>query len=165
VNSVVDAASNQTKNVFGPFSQLRRVHLPDGTFRETTADDYGRVILVNDPDRGKTLLEYNGFDELTHLHDALDRHFVFEHDKLGRLIKRAQGIDVSTMEYDTAAHGIGFPARNVGADGHAEEYEYDSLSRPIKTTLRLADGRDFAQSQSYDPFGRPLRSTYPNGLS
>jgi hypothetical protein len=69
------------------------------------------------------------------------------------------------MEYDSAAHGIGFPARTLGADGHAEEYEFDNLSRPTKTTLSLVDGRDFSQTQSYDPFGRPLRSTYPNGMS
>jgi YD repeat-containing protein len=50
VIAVTDATSATTKNVFGPFSQLRRVHLADGTFRETTPDDYGRVILEKDPD-------------------------------------------------------------------------------------------------------------------
>ncbi|MBK9261884.1 MAG: RHS repeat-associated core domain-containing protein [Polyangiaceae bacterium] len=162
---VTDAKQGITRHVHGPFNELRRVELPDGTKRETKQDDYGRTIFEDDPDRGKTILEHNGFDEVVKLHDAAGRHYAFERDALGRVVKRSEGLNVSAYEYDTALHGVGLFARTTGADGHIEEYAYDTLSRPIATMLRLADGRTFEQSRTYDAYGRIAQIAYPNGFS
>jgi YD repeat-containing protein len=165
VITVTDAKLGITRNVYGPFSELRRVELPDGTVRETKQDAYGRGVFDDDPDRGKTLVEWNGFDEAINLNDAAGRHYVFERDNLGRTVKRSEGLNVSTYEYDTAANGIGLPAVITGADGHIEAFTYDTLSRPITTTLELADGRTFEHGQGYDQFGHVDRITYPDAFS
>ncbi|MDI1433322.1 FG-GAP-like repeat-containing protein [Polyangium sorediatum] len=159
--TVVDAKSGETTYTYEPFGLVRSVELPDGTSRETVHDDYGRRIEETDPDRGKTTSVFDGFDQVTDLGDALGRHYKFEHDALGRLTRREQGGEVSTYEFDMADHGVGFPSRVIGADGHRVEYKYDALSRPWSTTLRLADTRAFAAWRSYDTFGRLSKITYP----
>jgi RHS repeat-associated protein len=163
--ATTDAKQGITRHVHGPFGALRRIELPDGTARETKQDAYGRTTYDDDPDRGKTILEFNGFDEVVKLHDAAGRHYVFERDALGRLTQRSEGLNVSMYDYDTAAHGIGLPARTTGADGHVEDYGYDHLSRLEGTLLRLADGRTFEQGQTYDEFSRVRNVEYPNGFA
>ena len=77
----------------------------------TLRDAYGRVRTSIDPDRGTTILGYDGFNELTSTLDTQGRTAKFFYDPLGRRTRREDTTGnspalVTTWTWDTAPLGV-----------------------------------------------------------
>ncbi|MBI3774723.1 MAG: hypothetical protein HY273_04080, partial [Gammaproteobacteria bacterium] len=138
----------------------------------TGYDSRGRKIYMQDPDMGQWQYGYNTFGELKWQQDAKGQVVTMDYDVLGRMVKRSEPEGASTWTYDTAPHGIGKVAQEVGFKGQAvggsssftyppaRSYVYDSLGRPALVGIAL-NGEMYTMYSAYDASGRLESTTYP----
>jgi len=139
----------------------------------------GRRTRLDDPDKGVTTFNYNGFGELrtsSHLAGGNptlpDLVTKLHYDKIGRTLLRTDTIDddpadavpptVETTEYyyDATPHGLGKLRRTMSPDGIETVHTYDEHGRP-KLAQWTVDGNPYKFEQSYDPWGRLSSLRYP----
>ena len=138
----------------------------------TGYDSRGRKIYMQDPDMGQWQYGYNTFGELKWQQDAKGQVVTIDYDVLGRMVKRSEPEGASTWTYDTAPHGIGKVAEEIGFKGQAvggsssftyppaRSYVYDSLGRPALVGIAL-NGEMYTMYSAYDASGRLESTTYP----
>ena len=163
--TVKDAAGNPTAYTYGPFGGLYTVTTPGNALTRTTRDAFGRVVELDDPDRGTTTSIHDGFGELMGSTDALGRVVALDYDPLGRNKSRADTYEGQTLNttwtWDTASHGVGKLQQLTGPDG-TKSYTYTPLSQLQTLTLAVNGESDtFAGTLAYDNFGRVTTITYP----
>jgi RHS repeat-associated protein len=161
--------SSPTVYIYGPFGHLQKFVGPTGATTVREYDAYGRVLSIEDPDRGTTNMQYNGFDELELSTDAL-RSVSFVYDDLGRKTRRldAVGTDTRTTrwEWDTApGSGIGKLDRVINPDEHVKRFSYDDIGRvtSIEQAIMTPAGKDvYSYGFHYGQFGRLETMDYPD---
>ena len=191
---VVDKMATQTVYTYAPFNGLYSVTnilgfftgsggfpIPFGEVNTTARDAYGRVTDFEDPNRGESTFEYDGFGELTHLHDGAGRDYGYVYDALARRTSETVAFPgvadtkVTTWDYDTASCSSGTGGctpqgtelgrihRVTSPDGYVDEYSYDGQSRLSR--LAVAGDASLQADFGYDLWGRLDSITYPGGTS
>ncbi len=148
-------------------NQLTAIVDPAGRRTEMTYDLAGRRTRLVDPTLGTQTTRYNALDLAVESVDATGQVTQLAYDLAGRLRESrahagAADEELSTWEYDTAAHGVGQLAA-VGNGTITRRFAYDALGRPTTTDVTLA-GRSYRFAQTYDALGRSATVTYPSGL-
>ncbi|MGV3661042.1 MAG: FG-GAP-like repeat-containing protein [Prosthecobacter sp.] len=165
----VQSTQDSNKSVYrkyDPYGNLRFVTDSSGGAANVTEMRYdvrGNKVWMSEPNSGVSTFTYNGFGELQSQTNAVGETVTFTYDLLGRVKTRTEPEGVTTFTYDTAAHGIGQLASEVGP-GFERRYFYDSLGRPAATT-ETHGFHTFSTSRSYDLAGRPDILTYPTGFA
>lgn len=190
----VDNRNNRTTYTYDAYSNLLMIKDCKNNITQITYDKYGRKIAIHDPDKGNWTYTYNVLGELLFQSDAMLQTTSFTYDVLGRMLSRTDKAGTSTWEYDTALHGIGkiakevgvandkfqssankttsdtpsldiiTKARKAGLESYTKTYTYDDKSRPSSTSTTI-NGNTFTSSVSYDEASRPSIETYPEGVS
>ena len=160
---------------YAPFSQLDTVTDPQNNGVSTLYDPLGRPVTQTDPDAGTIRLQYDGFDDLvqkTHApvgQMAPDEATRYGYDGLGRqttqsVVDGSVGVpQVTTLTWDSVAHGIGALATAVSPDQVQTAYQYDSYGRANGMTETIA-GQTYTLGWTFDSQGRVNQQTYPTGL-
>lgn len=160
LKQAIDAKGQVTSYVHGAFGSIR-VTTPDGKSTTTQKNWRGRLLASTDPNQGTFQYVYNGFGELTQEINAL--HTIdYTYDKLGRLVTRKSGQELSSWTWDEAPHGVGQLASTQSADQHKEAYEYDSIGRLTAVHTTPLENPTYTTRLEYDK-GRVSRITYPRG--
>jgi RHS repeat-associated protein len=152
---------------YGPFGLPRIV--TDNSNNQTMLeyDRLGRRTLINDPDSGITRTKYSAFGDVREQTDANGNTVQYTHDGVGRALTvtnqpTATGSlpEVTTLTWDTAAHGLGLLHTATSPDGVMQTHEYDPLSRPSQTHWNI-QGQDYWMGSTYDALGRVETVAYP----
>lgn len=130
-------------------------------------DEYGRQIILDDPDAGTINYEYNAFGELTKQTDQKGNETKIHYDQLGRIIKKefknvSNQLTTHIFEYDGNSKK-GFLTKEEAA-GATVTYSYDNLSRLIKA-VKAIGSETFEKKYAYDQQYRITNETYPSGFS
>ncbi|MED5463616.1 MAG: RHS repeat-associated core domain-containing protein [Myxococcota bacterium] len=142
----IDALGSVSRMVYGPFGHLRAaMDSTAGSVVEVTADAYGNVTRLDDPDTGLRQRTYNGFGELVKVVDANGDVTTHTYDSLGRLLRRRDRDGDTRWFYDS----YGRLDSTVSPDGIEKHYTYDGKGRPKTTTFDYGDEGRFVVSNSY----------------
>jgi RHS repeat-associated protein len=144
----------------GPFGELQSSS--DAGANETiyTRDALGRPSVIESPDRGVRILQYNAWNELVSTEDDEQGVITYVRDELGRVTERRHARGVTTYIWDIEEHGLGGLSTAIGEDGHSIRVLYDTLGRPRDVSYSIA-GTEYVVSYDHDSFGRLERVWYP----
>ena len=145
------------------YGNLRFVEDPDGNVSEIRYDLRSNKVWMSEPNSGVTTYTYNGFGELLSQTNSAGETVRFTYDSLGRVIRRVEPEGETRFEFDTAAMGVGKPAREE-CNGFKRLYFYDALGRP-SSTIQTHGYHSFGVSRAYNQYGRAALLTYPTGFS
>ncbi|MDP4509370.1 RHS repeat-associated core domain-containing protein [Nonomuraea turcica] len=137
-----------------------------------TYDQRGRKIKTADPDKGVSESTYDAAGQLVTVTDARKITLAYTYDALGRKtsLRDAAGNPLAEWIYDTAANGVGKPAKSIRHDGAnlyvSEVIAYDPGGRPTDTkiTIPAAEGAlagSYAFSTTYNQDGQIDSTTSP----
>jgi RHS repeat-associated protein len=162
VSADVGAIGHEIRTSFryGPFNVEESVTDAYGHQTAIGYDKVGRPSTLNDPDSGTHVTHYNAFGEVKDETDGNGDRTAYERDPLGRIQKVTTKDGVTTLIWDTAAHGVGMLAASHSPDGVDTTHSYDQLSRPSRT-VSVVDGTPYALDYTYDALGRLATLTYP----
>ncbi|MDY7574612.1 RHS repeat-associated core domain-containing protein [Actimicrobium sp. CCI2.3] len=120
-------------------------------------DDFGRLVRVDSPDGGVTVLAYDAADRLISKSIGQGAVIRYRHDVAGRLIGQF------TAEGDTRViYGKqGRPVRITYPAGE-EQFSYDQAARLI-SHVRLIDGQRITTGYVYDARGQLSKKILPDG--
>lgn len=166
----IDNAGTPVDFSYNGFGQLTStvVNNDEGTRTTIDYDILGRKILLDDPNTGTIVYDYNALDLLASQTDAKGQVTRYTFDKMGR--QRTRTDDASgtarthTWHYDTQVKGLADTLSGYTTDGEAygETYTYNALGLPTTVTANYA-GRNLSVTHGYDSYHRPLSTTYPGG--
>lgn len=159
----------ETTTVYGPFSLPEVITVRAGastTVTQKQYDDYGRLLVDIDPDKGTTTTSYNGYGEVRMVTDALGRSVTMYRDKLGRVETRLDTVNGSsestTFEYDTGPNAKGKLSAVYAPTSNVKRYAYDAIGRVKESTVELG-GETFKTNVEYDPIrGLVDKVSYPD---
>ncbi|MFT3775396.1 MAG: RHS repeat-associated core domain-containing protein [Minicystis sp.] len=157
--TITDALQGTTTFTYGPFGNVWYVDAL-GLVTASVYDAYGRRINHVDPDRGTTIVEYDGYGQRLRELDALGRVHELFYDALGRTKRRVDPDGTTTWQYDGAAFGKGKIHKVMSPTGVEESFVYDGYGRLGATSVKVGVDK-FATSFEYDPMGRLETITYP----
>ncbi len=147
------------------FGRLLRVEDESGrSLSELTYNAVGMKTSLRDTDLGDWAFTWNALGELLSQRDAKAQVATFEHDQLGRLIRRTEKEGTTTWTW-----GASSASRNVGrlisvsATGYSESYAYDAYSRLATRTIK--SDATYQYSFGWDAAGRLASLTYPASTS
>lgn len=160
---VTDAKLFNTYYSYDPFGNLTQTTDAKNNLTTLAYDIRGRKISMSDPDMGTWSYQYNVLGELIKQTDAKLQVTTLTYDKLGRMLSRSEPDLASAWTYDTAAKGIGKPAKASSTNGYARTYAYDTLGR-ISSVVSAIDAT-YTVSTTYDSVGRVATYTYPTGFA
>jgi RHS repeat-associated protein len=146
-----------------------------GQTRFLEYDALNRVRTLHLPDGNTIQLDYNAYEDITHLRDHRNNVY-FEYTALRNLKKRRQNNSEFTFLYDSHERLCAFKDEGgkhytfdynkrgeiiteTGFDGLQRHYERDATGKVIKT---VRPGGRYTQFE-YDANGRVIRSTYHDG--
>lgn len=166
----LDGVRARTRYAYGPFGHLVRIIDHEGNETSIERDRLGRAETVIDPNRGTSILTYNGFGDLeTEIRRANGsstnlQSTSWTYDKLGRQQTRTDADGTTVYEWDTAADGVGELASVTSADELVTRtYFYDEAGRLERTHYEI-DGSSFdTRVTEHDEFGNVTRLRLPNG--
>ena len=136
-------------------------------------DDFGNRTVIDDPDAGVTVTEYNKQNQIKYSTDARKNKLEFKHDYLGRLEYRINFTDNDKVEYKyydkSAENGFG-KLKSItktdlsnGAQIHKTEFSYDNLERIIERKEHI-DNEIFTFTYNYNgKTGELEYYQYPSG--
>lgn len=185
VVSTLDASGFLTQFAYRADGNLVSVTRNAGNGAITNSFSYdvlGRKVQQVDPDAGTTIFEHNALGEVTAQTDNGGYRTEWEIDARGRawrVTTKLPGGTIetqTTIEYDTAANGLGQPMSEIitgqyaawsGQAGTAVNYQryfaYDAMGRQTDSTVMLDEGM-FGNLLQYDALGRPWKSRDASGL-
>lgn len=158
-----DALGSVTRFEYDPFGNLVQTIDPAGNRIKVAYDVRGRRTQLNDPDLGLRTWSYDVLGQVTQEKDAKNQTVSYSYDLLGRVLTRTEPDLTTTWVYDTAAKGIGKPARVSTNTGYQQVFSYDSLGRDAAVAETLEAGVTATGSQTYDAHGRVATVTAPGG--
>jgi YD repeat-containing protein len=91
------------------------------------------LISTIDPAQKTTAYEYNARSQMTAVVDAINQHYEFVYDPLGRVTQNKKGATTMSFVYDAA----GNRGQRTDYNGAVTNYSYDSLNR--LTTISYPD--------------------------
>ena len=162
ITSVQDALGSVSYYFYDTLNNLVRIIDPQGSITTMEYNLNNKLIKKYDTYNGATEYEYNAFNEIT----AIKRSTFtvsFQHDKLGRLIKRSEPEGDTLWFYDTANKGIG-RVHKIVSSSISKEFKYDNFSRRVET-LDTIQNQIYSVKAKYDTFGRLAAEEYPSGLT
>ncbi|MBO3747458.1 hypothetical protein J5X84_15380 [Streptosporangiaceae bacterium NEAU-GS5] len=139
------AAFDATRYTYTHDGDLATVTDPGGNVWTYTYDQRGRKIKTVDPDLGTVDSTFDAAGQLLTTKDARDVVLAYTYDDLGRKTSlrdgSATGAKRAEWFYDTAAGGVGRPAKTIRYDGSnqyvSEVTGYDAEGRPLGSTLTI----------------------------
>lgn len=158
---LIDGRTVRTSFEYGPFSLLETMTGPEGVTTSMTYDRLGRRTTLTDPDSGPHVTHYDAFGDLKDESDANANRTTYDRDVLGRPRTITTKDGITSLVWDTAAHGIGKLAESRSPDGVQMIYRYDPLSRLGEMSSTMA-GAPLSLGFTYTAFGRPDVITYPD---
>jgi RHS repeat-associated protein len=133
-------------------------------------DSLGRNSVVDDPNSGRRLNEYDLNGNLVRTTDARNQQIFLQYDKLNRLVQKDYltqkplGKGDVRYQYDAPrSFGIGRLTGVADLSG-STEFFHDALGRILRT-VKTVDGKSYSVGILYDGSGRPIRVDYPAGAS
>ncbi|MGO1056095.1 RHS repeat domain-containing protein [Crossiella sp. CA198] len=145
-----DGSFDSTTYSYRPNGEIGEVRGPAGNVgkREYWKREYdlrGRLIVAEDPDKGRQVMEYDDAGQMVKSTDANGDVLTFGYDELGRKktvkqLKDGKEIPLTEWKYDTAKFGLGLPettTRWVGAAAYPKTVSYDSAGRPAGITQTI----------------------------
>ena len=126
-------------------------------------DDRGNKIQQYDPSMGRWHYSYNAFGELTEQTDAKQQTIRFEHDALGRKIKKAAPEGNTIWTYGASGHTTGLLVKEV-TPLITKTFNYTALGL-IESESVTIDGEIHTTSFAYDSYSRLVRKTDPSGMA
>lgn len=167
--AVVDTVEATTNYIWGPFEQLLEIIDAGKNATQIYYDRRGRRVLLDDPDSGKTLTDYNAFNEPYRSVDAEGRETLLVFDDLGRAVAKKTPDGTSCFSFDPtpAATGQLGTATYLPTEGDAvtTTMSYDGFGRSTSTSQQIGSSSPLVTSSIYDDFGRIGTLTYPNGVA
>tara|TARA_R110002060_G_scaffold880_3_gene2106 strand:+ start:4858 stop:11826 length:6969 start_codon:yes stop_codon:yes gene_type:complete len=149
--SMQDAAGS-TIYQYNAVGNLTQVTGVDSTAIETTYDNYGRKIAMNDPNKGAWSYVYNNLGELISQTSANGFTTKFYRDSLGRTVLRAvTGNNVNDYtDYNFLTSHL---LQSEGNENQIKQFFYDGFGRTdvVRTTI---DNMTYSQQVTYDNKGR-----------
>jgi RHS repeat-associated protein len=150
-----------TTYTYEPFGLVNFISDAAGHVVRLRHDGRGRLAILNDPELGDRFYGWNAFDEISSDQDGNGFTKTYVRDLLGRIKTITDKDGITTIDWDTATHGIGKPASATAPNGTETQYEYDNLSRIAATTSTI-DGISYQFRLSYDQYDRVDTITYPS---
>nr|WP_163017291.1 FG-GAP-like repeat-containing protein [Streptomyces chartreusis] len=158
-------AETVTTFKYGPHG-VREAKDPSNNITTTQYDALGRIRQTEDANTGITISKFNGFGDVREQGQAASRERqVMAFDDLGRITDVADysGTTLAghtATEFDTAANGIGKPARATSRDGIVTAFAYDAHGR--ETGRSITEGTNtYSTATTYDGAGRIATIAYP----
>jgi len=177
-----DAKGRQTLSRSTAWGDPLLVQQPGGAALHFEHDAFGRLLRVEDEtgrslgelgynaagmktshkdtDLGQWSYTWNALGEPLSQRDAKGQDTTFEHDLLGRLVRRMEKEGATTWTWGTSV-----AARNVGrlisvsGPGYSESYAYDGYSRLATRTIK--SDAIYQYAFAWDRAGRLASLTYP----
>jgi YD repeat-containing protein len=120
-------------------------------------DDFGRLVRVDSPDSGVTVLAYDAADHLVSKTSGQGTTVLYRHDIAGRLIGQ------NTREGETRiVYGQqGRPVR-ISYPAGEEQFSYDQAAR-LTSHVRLIDQQRITTRYTYDSRGQLSKKILPDG--
>ncbi|HEU4458269.1 MAG TPA: RHS repeat-associated core domain-containing protein [Methylibium sp.] len=108
----------------------------NGATTRERLDDFGRVVVLDSADSGRSLRWFDEADRLVRMRDAVDHQARYAYDVQGRIAEQAVGNPASTTRWRYEGR------RLVEVQGRAqtERYEYDAFGRRTRKTVTLNVG-------------------------
>ncbi|WP_446901337.1 FG-GAP-like repeat-containing protein [Burkholderia sp. YIM B11467] len=168
---------DETRFAYDALGRMRRSTDPAGVVNTIAYDSLGRKTLYDNPDQNTTGQDYAlryRYDASTGLlasiTDAAGGIDAYEHDALGRVIRRrmADGREFREV-YDAGTNGNGklCAVSIVAADATTElsrRFAYDCYGHVGEETSAIAGARaPFVMTTVFDPVGRVRSQVYPDG--
>ncbi|MBA6302857.1 RHS repeat-associated core domain-containing protein [Colwellia sp. MB02u-14] len=141
---------------YNAVGNLTKVIGVDNTIIETTYDNYGRKIAMNDPDKGNWSYSYNNLGELISQTSANGFITKFYRDSIGRTVLRAvTGNNVT--DYTDYSYFASHLLQSESDGNQIKQYFYDAFGRVdiVRTTF---DNVTYSQQVTYDEKGRLFQS-------
>ena len=157
----------------GSVARVRVVNGADAPIEvSVTTDVAGNQVMIDDPDAGVIVTEYDGLSRSRRRTQGVGVEQVVEevlYDGLSRRLQRhttKNGVTLRTaFAYDLAANGKGLPFYEFVPNEHLRVYRYDSLARPSTITFSTSTDAERVVAYDYDIFGRRQSTAFPSGLT
>jgi RHS repeat-associated protein len=162
VDEVRPTGAQTTRYAYDVAGSVTSVVDTEGNVTSIEYDRLGRRSRMIDPDLGESTSRYDAGGNV--VRDAgVSRELTFEYDVADRLsVRRVDGVIDREVTYDTAALGIGLPAKVTDATGSRRTLVYDPLGRELRSERQVA-GQSFTFEASFDALGQPVTRTLPHG--
>ena len=141
----------------------------NGATTTILSDLWGNRLSIVEPNAGTITYQYNKFNELVYMRDALFNITSYEYDALGRILKKQYKNADNKMQtidyyYDKSVNGKG-KLSSIVADGKSSEnFSYDDLSR-LKRHAKFIANMPYAYQYTYNKSGQLHTLTYPDEFS
>src|SRR5690606_8628614 len=120
---------------------------PDGTKWTYSYDLFGRRSGTEDPDKGRSTIEYNALDQAVKASDSRGKSILTAYDELGRPTgtwtgSKSDANQLTGYAYDTLLKGLPTSSTRYAGGKTGQAYTqavtaYDSLGRATGTRLEL----------------------------
>lgn len=172
-----ESATTDVRLTYDELGRDRGYVLEGGIEKIQTFDLAGRLIAIDDPDRGALRFEYNDRDQLSLQVDARGKILAFSYDEAGRKIQEweegAREETLREMEYDDSDACTG--SRCANAQGLLAAVRYRVAGQPALDVFRYnarghlvglvreIDGMRFEFAETLDNHDRVVRRDFPDG--
>jgi RHS repeat-associated protein len=126
----------------------------------------GAVLLLTYPDTTYDYMTYNGFRQVTHLQDRIDRITNYAYDAQGNMLsKTARASEANLATWSWTYNAKGQPLTVTDADGHVTSYAYypDGDLSSVTEPPDAPSGPQAVTTYQYDGAGRVTSVTDPRG--
>lgn len=143
----VGASYSSVKTEYGLDGKPSRVTGPDGSRWTYAYDLFGRQVSTGDPDKGTTVIGFNGLDQAISTTDSRGRTVLTAYDVLGRITgtwngSKTDADQLTADTYDSVLKGqLTSAVRYIGGK-NGKAYgktvtAYDNMSNPVETQITL----------------------------
>lgn len=161
------AAISASPKVASAFKGIQPAKYDTASAASELLDDFGRKVLTQSPDHGRSVKSFDAANRLTHMTDAAGNSAAYEHTLQGRISRQTVMPSATSTAQETRWHyNAQGQLTRIDHPTQSERYEYDArgLQTARIVTLKTAQGEHTAVTRfSHDAQGQLLSSTLPDG--